>query len=171
MKKPTSKPINVHLLPKLLRQLIRVMGQDAALQLVDQFGGTQLVVPKRFTPDHMLVDVVGLEAFGALVSQYGTEVLELPKNDAVVMQLRHHRVRELREQGLTHSEIAIKTRYTRRWVIAILGSEEEELRQLGLFDEDDDDAVKSSLANSRGGAGESAGLAHDPFGLVRVTLP
>lgn len=156
--------INTHLLPKQLQQLINVLGQDAALHLVEHRGGVPLIVPKRVSTDHALCELLGPQAFAALVNEYGGIRIELPKNDAVLQQLRHQRVRQLRLDGYSIDQIALKTKYSRRWVISILGAELDELAQLGLFDDDE----KTMLADAHVAA-EEMNSAHDPFGLALAT--
>jgi hypothetical protein len=121
-----------------------------------------LIVPKRVNADHPLFDLLGAQAFAALVNEYGGIRIELPKNDAVAQQLRHQRVRQLRLEGYMIDQIAIKTKYSRRWVIEILGAEQEELAQLGLFDDAPGPPAEET-------ADKPQVSAHDPFGLALAT--
>lgn len=154
--------INNHLLPAALRELVRVLGEATAFRLVERRGGGRLIVPKKVHPDHRLMDELGLKAFADLVAHYGGEVLELPKHDSVVRQLRHQRVRKLRGEGHTVDRVAVLTGYTRRQVFNILADDPEDLvdgRQLDMFGGADIALQKA--------AEPEAFSANDPFGLGR----
>lgn len=127
--------INTDLLPAALRELVRVLGEATAFRLVERRGGGRLIVPKKVHPDHRLMDELGLKAFADLVAGYGGEVLDLPKYDSVVQQLRHQRVRKLRGEGHSLDRVAVLSGYTRRHVINILGGEDQHYaeRQLDMF--------------------------------------
>lgn len=156
--------INIDRLPAELRELVRVLGEAAAFKLVERRGGSRLIVPKKVHPDHRLMDELGLKAFADLVAHYGSAVLDLPKYDGVVRQVRHQRVRLLRGQGKTHDRIAVETGYTRRHVINILAGDDDVVSraQLDLFGE----PVEAAEA-----VAERAELppnsANDPFNLGR----
>lgn len=157
--------INIDRLPAELRELVRVLGESTAFKLVERRGGSRLIVPKKVHPDHRLLDELGLKAFADLVAHYGNEVLELPKYDSVLRQIRHQRVRRLRGEGRTHDRIAVETGYTRRQVINILAGDDDlvassqlDLFGLPLLDDEDDTADAAS---------EPAFRANDPFSLGR----
>ncbi|MCU7371578.1 helix-turn-helix domain-containing protein [Paucibacter sp. O1-1] len=158
--------INTHLLPAALRELVRVLGEGPAFRLVERRGGSRLILPRRVTPDHRYIDELGLKVFADLVDAYGGIVLDLPKYDAVLRQLRHERVRKLRAEKLTMDQIAMATGYSRRQVITILSDVDPEYRllmrpedrQVDLFP---DFAIESSAAPT-----SVPGSANDPFGLA-----
>jgi hypothetical protein len=83
----------------------------------------------------------------------------------VMQQVRHQRVRELRALGLTLSDIAVKTHYSRRWVIEILAGEERELAQLGLFSAEGDVMGGADEKVAAVAAPQEGPTAHNPFGL------
>lgn len=153
--------INNHLLPAALRELVRVLGEAAAFRLVERRGGSRLIVPKKVHPEHRLMDELGFKAFADLVDGYGGEVLELPKYDSVLRQIRHERVRKLRGEGKTVDRVAVETGYTRRQVFNILADESALLpaAQMDLFGGADPRAVPAPKPAPFG--------ANDPFGLTR----
>lgn len=164
--------INTHLLPAALRELVRVLGEGAAFRLVEQRGGGRLIVPKRVTPDHRFIDELGLKVFADLVDAYPGSVIDLPKYDAVLRQLRHERVRQLRAEQRTMDAIAVATGYSRRQVINILGTVAPEDggrmpaadRQMDMFPGFGFDQVGISERPV-----STPGGANDPFGLARKT--
>lgn len=156
--------INLDRLPGELRELVRVLGEATAFKLVERRGGSRLIVPKKVHPDHRLMDELGLKTFADLVAHYGGAVLELPKYDGVLRQIRHQRVRKLRGEGRTHDRIAIDTGYTRRQVINILAGDDDLVSssQLDLFGLS---SIVSELPDEP--AAMPPNSANDPFGLGR----
>lgn len=157
--RPVVPDVNLHLLPPQLRLLVRVLGEAAAFKLVEQRGGGYVVVPKRAHAGHWLGELIGPIAFAALVEHYGDQTLQLPKYDSVLRQVRHERVRQLRREGRTISQVAVQTNYTMRQVINILAADDEAAeaaRQADLFAGGDDVAQDAEPAPS----------AHNPFCLT-----
>lgn len=132
--RPAATPINHALLPPVLRELVRVLGESAAFKLAQERGGTRLIVATRPNPRDPLLELLGPQAYGALIDAYGVTVIEMPKYDSVLRQLRHERVRQHRALGHTIDRVAAFTGYTRRHVINILQLAPEEKHQAGLFD-------------------------------------
>lgn len=160
------RELNTHLLPPQARHLVRVMGVGPALRLLEVRGGTRIIVPVRVSADHWLMDVVGLEAFAALVDDSRGLVIELPKYDAVLRQWRHQQVHEL-SRHLSDGEVARRTGYSRRHVINIRQAEAEAMAMQGdLFGPDPHKADR--LAREAEEA-ETGPTAHDPFGLAPRT--
>ena len=122
---PRPVAINEHLLPPQLRLLLRLVGDAAAYRLIEHRGGTSVKVPKRASAGHWLAELLGPVAFGRLVEEMASEVLHLPKYDAVLRQLRHRRVLELVGKHMVR-EVAAMTGYTTRQVINIRNQAEED---------------------------------------------
>jgi hypothetical protein len=162
--KPDLTAINPLNLPPQLRKLMRVLGEAAAYKLVEQRGGSYVIVPKRFVAEHDLHEVLGTQAFMALIEACGSETLQLPKYDSVLRQVRHQRVMELLGKGYLLREVALKVNYTVRQVINIKQAHEPRDDQLGLWDLfppggvveviEDEPATEAKLPT-----------AHNPFGL------
>lgn len=170
----TPKPrrprrLNADLLPPQLRTLMRVLGEADALRLVEQRGGTFILVPVRVSREHWLNDVLAPAAFAALVSEYRGIQLELPKYDSVLRQWRHQQVLSLVVKRLTDSEVALRTGYSRRHVISI---RQAEAVAAGEAPEDGLWPVQGDLFPDLAEAGatdaeeaETLPTAHNPFGL------
>jgi hypothetical protein len=103
--------------------------------LIQCCGGTQIKVPKTLVFDHPLHHLLGSAHFAELVAKRGGEPLEVPKDDAVIMQHRHRRVRELRAAGQTRNQVARQTGYSWRQVVNIwnAGEEDRAFAQPDLF--------------------------------------
>lgn len=148
--------INIELLPPVLREMVRVLGESAAFKLVEHLGGRRLIVPKRLKMEDPLLDLLGGKAFAKLVNYSGGSVIELPKYDSVTRQLRHERVRACRALGLTGDQTATKTGYTRRQVMNIwaAANDHQDFLQDQLWTVEEETPAKSFT-----------GRANDPFGL------
>lgn len=161
--------VNLHLLPPQLKVLVRLMGLQPAMRLVEMRGGTRMIVPVHCRAEHWLNDVVGPVAFAALVADSAGVVMDLPKYDAVLRQWRHQQVHEL-SRHLTDGEVALRTGYTRRHVINIRQAEAQAAgAQWDMFDANrappnarrpDDEAQTQ----------ETGPTAHNPFGLGKALV-
>jgi hypothetical protein len=161
IKPPPSGSINADLLPQMLRDLIRVLGEASAFDLCQRRGGARLRVPAKVDADSPLVHELGLPVVTALAAEWAGIDIDVPKYDKVTQQLRHERVRQLKRRGLSVNSVAVACGYSRRHVINITNADEElaaARAQIGLFD--------------RPGAGTAPaakpGSAADPFGLAAL---
>lgn len=162
------KHVNLQLLPPQLRMLVRIMGEQPAFKLVEVRGGTPIVVPVKVSPDHWLMDIVGPQAFAALVNEMAGMTTDLPKADAIFRQWRHQRVHALVGGRMTDAEIALATGYTRRHVINIRQAEAEHAAAGGDGNPAQFDLFAAVDAELDATLGADAGpTAHDPFGLAR----
>jgi DNA-binding NarL/FixJ family response regulator len=104
--------------------------------LVEHCGGVGLYVPKSAGPHQKLTKLLGQKAAQILADNYGGQTIIIALN-ATGDHAQHHakrreRIRELREQGKSHSQIARELRTTDRTVRKTLGEEKDD-RQQGLF--------------------------------------
>lgn len=123
-------------LPDSLRDLIDHIGESAALRLIERRGGTYLCVPKNVNvePGHLVLELLGPEAFTKLVDWYGGETIMLPKNDAVMRQVKRSMIRDMRYiQRMQIDQIALKTGYSMRWVFRVLAEDEIQQENGELF--------------------------------------
>ena len=170
--------INVERLPRGLRVLVTDLGEALAYKLVHLRPGNYIDVPKKLHPEHPLHDALGAHDYALLIARRGGERIEVPKDDAMLLQVRHARVRELREQGLSHNAIARRTHYSRRQVINILndGSEDRAFMQPDLFaalaapaaavaHKSRPPKAKAPKRNTL--EAQHVWSAHDPFGIAR----
>ena len=128
--------VSVDALPAGLRRLVSYLGDALAYKLVQLRGGSYVAVPKSVNPEHPLCDLLGAVDYATLVNRFGGEKIEVPKDDSLLRQLRHSRVRELLALGYTAGYVARATHYTRRQVLNIKGAGCEDVlgMQGGLFD-------------------------------------
>ncbi len=86
--------------PAEMRPIAQVIGPDAALKLVESYGGVRITVPLRAHPRSVLGRAIGAEPLRRLVDVLGGNRLNVPL-------CRAWRVRVLRvRDGLSYAEIA-----------------------------------------------------------------
>lgn len=82
------------------------IGYTATAALVDWFGGGNLHVPLKITPDHVLAKVIGMAAANRLAKAWGTEVLALPSGYQREMDRRDRLIGALILKGMSLTAIA-----------------------------------------------------------------
>lgn len=123
-------------LSPFLYGLSELIGLPNTLKLVEACGGIPLYVPKSVDAEHKLALLIGLKAAQKLAKAYpgATIIIALSATGDHAKQgaIRRHKIRELKKQGLSHTEIARALLTTDRTVRKVLGKEEDD-RQAGLF--------------------------------------
>ncbi|WP_173069036.1 Mor transcription activator family protein [Sulfurimicrobium lacus] len=77
---------------------------------------------------------MGLDAARTLASEYGGEGhMDIPRAVAATRAARDACIHADRAASMTHRELALKYKLTERQIRNILGVEEEDDRQVGLF--------------------------------------
>lgn len=94
-----------------LDELIEVVGEPAALALVQAMGGTRFYVREHIPEDSPIAEAIGLEAAQILASHIATGIgglaVEIPRGPAGQMaQYRRRLLERAATPGLTESEIA-----------------------------------------------------------------
>jgi Mor family transcriptional regulator len=124
-------------LPAIIQELEQLIGLPAALQLVENFPGVKVYVPKGDLPDdHRLCEIVGIANAAKLVQEYAGELLDIPRCLVIMRTKRNTDLRKKYDAG-THSarDLALEYSLTERHVWNILGSpSDEDDRQLTLFE-------------------------------------
>lgn len=86
--------------PPELAGLVRLVGAEAALTLVELHGGTRLPIPREANQGTRLAREIGLEAARALSAEHGGLMIKVP-------QVRRWRALVYRQRdGLTYAAIA-----------------------------------------------------------------
>lgn len=114
MARMQSVDIDTSQLPPQLRMLIRNLGFQYAVKLIQALGGTSLYVPQAVRPEHTTHrawEILGEEGFRRLVLHYGNTNVTLPKADSLVRQARHQYVLSLLSRGIPVREIALASGY------------------------------------------------------------
>lgn len=111
--------INPDILPELHRELAGLIGLPATLELGEAYNGVYLYVPIQVHDDHPLTNIVGADAFAALVDQYGGSNLMFPKLDAAARQIKYQIIAQMTKKQCSVKDIALNTGYSQRRVLQI----------------------------------------------------
>lgn len=111
-------------IPKVLQELIDLIGQDAAVALAMEYGGRAVYVPVRLgvRGGAALVGIIPDEAIARLCEVYGGEKLHIPKVDALLRAARLEQMREQRASGMSISQLAKEHDLSGRRVRQILAA-------------------------------------------------
>lgn len=107
------------LLPESMKQLASHIGLDATLAIAELRGGVRLCVPRVASPEHWLVEHIGLKALQRLVTAYAGEEIEVPVCAALKRAMRDQRLARDR-RGASVAELAKRYGMTERGVRAAL---------------------------------------------------
>lgn len=121
------------LLPKLLREFVRIIGLAPTLILVERLGGLRIYVPLNPTPEHQLAQLIGFENLVKLSHEYGGEShFELPKARRALLAVRDAKIRaDYRHKSVR--QLAQEHRLTERHVTRIVATEVSSANQNRLF--------------------------------------
>ncbi len=131
-----SETLEQTLLPSRTQELVKVIGIQAALKLVEIRGGIRLSVPTRAKPEHWLVAEIGLEALQSLVGYYQGEEIEIDRCVKALRAIKEQAILEDFQQGLSNTKLARKYAYTERGIRKLRRRVEktEISAQIDLFD-------------------------------------
>jgi hypothetical protein len=104
------------LLPKRMAELVQVVGIEAAMVLVKQFGGTHLNIPKNAKPHHALVAYIGFEAFKSLCHRYGSTKLEIDLCVGIINKQKEQVILKGVALGRTNAQLARQFNTTERQI-------------------------------------------------------
>lgn len=109
-------------LPDSVRILIKIIGFEKAMQLVNRFGGTQVYIAKVANPSCPVAKLIGIDSLKKISKEYcAGSYLNIPKANALQIALRNQEIRELKKT-LSNREIAIKLNLSSRQITRILNS-------------------------------------------------
>lgn len=125
---------DLHLLPPSMQWLAKAIGLPGVLKLVKKHGGgAPVYIPMTVTPDHALARLIGVQPFAALVAEYGGEAIEIARCEHAARKLIYRQIRSESDSGATQNELALRHQFTVRHIRNIVGEEEDDDRQRGLF--------------------------------------
>lgn len=127
--------IDIDQLPQSAAEIVDVVGVEAALRLVEAWGGVRLYVPQQMPKDHLLVSTLGREEADELAARYGGESIQVPRCLHALRAVRNTRMRRERARGDSPALLALRYRLTERQVYSILANtaEPEDERQQTLI--------------------------------------
>ena len=122
--------------PVNLMEVVEVIGEAAALKLVERYGGTTPRLPaiRNITPDHHLAQCIGIEALTELVKiTGGGRWLYVARCARGLREARNQEIVRLYSSGTPVDEIARRFNLSDRQVWNILGSTVVDDKQVSLF--------------------------------------
>lgn len=117
--------IDIADLPPSAAEIVSAVGIEAALRLVDAWGGLRLYVPHYMTEDHSLVNLLGGDSADRLAAHFGGERIQVPRCLQALRAMRNARIRRARHDGATPAELALTHGLTERQIYAILAADTE----------------------------------------------
>lgn len=127
-----TQELDISLLPSVLREMSELIGLPATMQIVRQYGGVRLYVPKEIPADHPLMKLIGICNAITLADAYGGETLEIGRAEAAVREIRDTEIRQ-QWPALSQRQLALKYGLTERQVRNIVSSSQQDYDQLELF--------------------------------------
>ena len=122
---PAINDIDPDLLPASVRDMAEVIGLDAALGVVQHYGGTRLWLPLVLSEDHPLVQTIGLAAARSLSEHYRLESLTIPTCKRAFRVIRNQRIVERYRAGETAATLAHEFGLHERMIWQIVAREKD----------------------------------------------
>jgi len=128
----------VNCLPPSLIEIKDVIGIVATLRLVEVYGGTLIVLPRKYRDDHHLVRIIGHKAASELIVHYSGDRLYVPKNDNATRLIRDIEIANKYDAGYSVPKLAREYNLSERQIWNIFKRPETlqsiETKQISLFD-------------------------------------
>ncbi|KUY80122.1 MULTISPECIES: Mor transcription activator family protein [unclassified Burkholderia] len=121
-----------HLLPDVVKTMIKLIGWPATIRLIEQLGGTNFPIAMRRSRRgeiryEALAEIVGTDAADLLTTHFGGDVLCVPLCKVAIRELQHRSIRAefdalTREHPANHAatQLARRHRMTERHIWRIL---------------------------------------------------
>ena len=116
----------VGLMPKNFAFIAKLVDVEAALQLIDAYGGTCIFIPAKhaLNIEHEISRVIGLKKLQLLSEQLGNNTIEIPMGSPIVVAMRNRMIRDLAKKE-SKPKIARKFGVTQRTIRTIVNGEEK----------------------------------------------
>jgi hypothetical protein len=107
-----------------VRRVVQIVGAEAALTLIETYGGTRLYVPKQ--PTKGLIELIDEGCAKALSEAWGGDTIKMPLG-------RAWRVLVYQARGMSYPAIARKAGCSEDTVWRVLSRHERTAKQFDLF--------------------------------------
>ena len=114
--------------------IVSLIGERAALRLMEAWGGIRLHVPEHITPGHILSRRIGFDAARKLAEAFGGTQIPVPRGAHAIRERRNEEIRRRYAAGESAAKIAREFKMTERWVYQIVGEKPKRSLQHTLFD-------------------------------------
>jgi hypothetical protein len=129
-------PSTLTVTPVNLLEVVEIIGEAAALKLVERFGGTTPRLPaiRNINPDNELAQCIGIEALTELVKATGGgRWMYVAKCARSLRDARNREIVQLYSESVPVVELARRYHLSDRQIWNILGSTVVDDRQVSLF--------------------------------------
>jgi Mor family transcriptional regulator len=125
----------VNTAPVNLLEIVEIIGEAAALKLVNSFGGQTVRIPalRNANSEHALAQCIGIEALTALAKADGGRWLYVAKCERGLRQQRNVEIVKHYSDGMKVESLVQRYGLSDRQIWNILGSTVVDDRQCGLF--------------------------------------
>jgi len=108
----------------MLAELVELVGLQAALRIVERWGGIRFYVPEaqHLRPTHPLVKAVGAQAARAIAEHFGREEILVPRAVRLLRAARDRRIRAEHAGGDSASVLSLRWHLSLRQVRYILAA-------------------------------------------------
>lgn len=117
----------IGLMPKNFAFVTKLLGVEAALNLINTYGGTGIFVPHKhaLNVDHEIANSIGYKNLHLLSEQLGNNTIEIPIGAPITVAMRNRMIRNLAKKNEPKSKIARKFGVTQRTIRTIVNCEEK----------------------------------------------
>ena len=118
------KKLDKRCFPKLISELINLIGFEPALKIFVNYSGGHLCIPLYKSTTGELEQLIGDEAFKKISLRYGSEVILLPSASKFIndqkIKIRDYAIFNDWKNGVTQRDIALKYSLTERTINTII---------------------------------------------------
>ena len=118
------KKLDKRCFPKLISELINLIGFEPALKIFVNYSGGHLFVPLYKTTTGELEQLIGDEAFKKISLRYGSEVIWIPSVDVLInsrkIKIRNSSIFNEWKNGALQRELAVKYSVSERTINTVV---------------------------------------------------
>lgn len=117
----------IGLMPKNFTFVAKLIGVEAALNMIHTYGGTNIFIPHRhaLNINHDISTIISLKKLQLLSDQLGNSTIEVPMGAPLVTAMRNKMIRNMANEGTSKPKIARKFGVTQRTIRTIVNGEEK----------------------------------------------
>lgn len=130
----------IELMPRSYAFVAKLIGVDAALNLINVYGGTSIFIPSKhaLNINHDITQVIGFKCLQQLAEQLGNATIEIPMGEPIKIAMRNRAIRELAKRE-SKPKLARRFNVTLRTIRSIVNGKEKlkkhEDSNLDLFEQ------------------------------------
>jgi len=106
----------------LLKDLVRIIGYDDALALLNRLGGQRVYIRKEIEGDHIIAQTIGSDSANKLALIYGGDSMEIPVAKALTKAKTWADIRSRHNEGATLEQLVEEFGFYKRKIRHILAN-------------------------------------------------